>query len=289
MKLLLTGSTGFIGSHFARVASPFTIVPFSFREGDIDTLDFRGLDAVVHLGGLVHQMNGAEPERYEAINVTRTVELALKAKQSGVRKFLFMSTVKVYGEENDEPYTETSPCRPQDEYGQSKLRAEQELFALADGHFVVSVIRTPVVYGSGVKGNIKSLIEWIRGPAVFPFRETQNLRSMVYVGNLCTLINAVLQDEQGGVFLASDDRPLSTTELIRKIADAMGKKPLLIPFPFFETVLRALKPALHQRLFGNLCVDNRETRSRLNFQNPYTTEEGIVMMIKGDGYAQTEL
>ncbi|MGD9971210.1 MAG: NAD-dependent epimerase/dehydratase family protein [Sulfuricurvum sp.] len=287
MKLLLTGSTGFIGSHFTHLTHPFTLVPFSFTEGDIDALYLGGIDAIVHLGALVHQMDGAETERYEAINVTRTIELALKAKQSGVRKFLFMSSVKVYGEESDEPYTETSLCCPQDEYGKSKFRAEQELFALSDGHFVVSVIRTPVVYGSGVKGNIKSLIDWIRGPAVFPFHDTRNLRSMVYVGNLCALMKAVLHDEQGGVFLASDDRPISTTEFIRQIAVAMEKKPLFIPVPFFESILRALKPALHQRLFGNLYVDNRETRSRLNFHNPFTIEEGIAMMIKGDDDAQT--
>lgn len=282
MKILLTGANGFIGSHFIRYAASHEIIPFSFHRGDIKTLDISGYDAVIHLAALVHQMNGADPAAYEQINVIRTLELAKKAKSDGVRQFIFMSTVKVYGEESTAVYTETTPCYPQDDYGISKLHAEQELQKLSDERFTVSIIRTPIVYGAGVKANIKNLISLIRKIPVLPFGNTRNRRSMVYVGNLCALIERVLERRADGIFLACDDISLSTSEFIRKIADTLGKNLYLIDIPLFENLLKYLKPSIHQRLFGNLTVDNRLTKERLGFDNPYTIEEGINTMLQSN-------
>ncbi|MFA6189499.1 MAG: NAD-dependent epimerase/dehydratase family protein [Sulfuricurvum sp.] len=282
MKLLLTGASGFIGSHFVKYAGMHEITPFSFHNGDINALDMSKYEAVVHLAALVHQMNGADTAMYEQINVTRTLELALKAKHDGVKQFVFISTVKVYGEESNTAYSETTPCHPQDDYGMSKLHAEKELQRLRDEHFTVSIIRTPIVYGTGVKGNIKSLIQLIRKTPILPFGNTKNQRSMVYVGNLCALINSVLAYQTSGVFLACDDVSLSTTEFIRKIAITLEKKLYLIDAPLFEYILKLIKPSLHKRLFGNLIVDNTQTKKQLAFNNPYTVEEGIKHMIEGD-------
>jgi len=283
MKILLTGASGFIGSHFTKYAISHEIIPFSFRNDDISASDLSSCDAIVHLAALVHQMNGADPKEYERINITRTLKFALKAKQDGVKQFIFMSTIKVYGEESDTVYTENTPCHPQDDYGRSKLHAEQELQKLSNEHFTVSIIRTPIVYGAGVKANIKNLIDLIRKIPILPFGNTRNQRSMVYVGNLCALIESVLlQHPAGGVFLACDDTSLSTTEFIHKTANALGKKLLLVDIPLFEHVLQFLKPSFHQRLFGNLTVDNSLTKERLGFHNPYTTEEGINNMIQGE-------
>ena len=281
MKILLTGATGFIGNHFIQYAISHKIISFSFHNDNISTLDLSDCDAVVHLAALVHQMNGAVSEEYERINVIKTLELAQRAKSAGITQFVFMSTVKVYGEENDTAYTEATPCHPQEDYGKSKLRAEQELQKLNDIHFKVSIIRTPIVYGAGVKGNIKILINLIQKIPVLPFGNTRNQRSMVYVGNLCALIESVLEHRVEGIFLACDDTILSTSEFIRKIAFAFGKNFYLVQMPLFETLFRYLKPSFYQRLFGNLIVDNTLTKERLKFHNPYTTEEGINNMIQG--------
>lgn len=283
MKILITGSTGFIGSYFINIYKKvYNVKTFSFLNNDLTTLDCNGVDTILHLSALVHQMKSARPEEYERINVIQTLQIAKKAKESGVKHFIFMSTVKVYGEENDTIYTEDTPCNPQDNYGISKLYAEKELQKLQSESFIVSIIRTPIVYGKNVKGNIRSLITLIKKISILPFAKTNNQRSMVYIGNLCALINTIVNQKQSGVFLASDDTPLSTTELIQKIAFSLGITIYLIHIPFFDYLLKKLKPSLHQRLFGNFVVDNTKTKQILNFHNPYSSEEGIKNMIKGN-------
>lgn len=282
MKILLTGATGFIGNHFIQYAISHQMITFSFQNDDINTLDLSDCDAVVHLAALVHQMNCADSEEYEQINLIKTLELAQKAKRAEIKQFIFMSTVKVYGEESDIAYTEATPCHPQDDYGKSKFHAEQELQKLNDTYFKVSIIRTPVVYGAGVKGNIRNLINLIQKIPILPFGNIQNQRSMVYVGNLCALIECVLEHHADGIFLACDDTPLSTSSFIKMIALALRKKLYLIQLPLFETALRFFRPSLHQRLFGNLIVDNTLTKKRLNFHNPFSTEEGINNMTQGN-------
>lgn len=280
-KLIITGATGFIGTHFIHATS-HDVTPFSFQQGDIDTLDLSGFDAIIHLAALVHQMNGADKSKYERVNVAQTLDLAIKAKIDGVKQFLFMSTIKVYGEESDTIYTESTACHPKDDYGMSKLRAEQALQALEDEHFTVSIIRTPIVYGAGVKANIKNLSNLIQKVPFLPFGNTKNQRSMVYVGNLCALLETILEQRASGIFLACDDTSLSTTQFIREIATDLEKKCYLVDIPLFETLLKYLKPTFHQRLFGNLIVDNAETKKRLGFSNPYSVKEGIKAMLRGN-------
>ena len=281
MKILLTGANGFIGTYLRQNITTHEIIPFSFQTEEVNTLDLSGYDSIVHLAALVHQMNGASTEEYNSINVLKTLELAKKAKLDCIKHFVFMSTVKVYGEENDLPYTETSPCHPQDDYARSKLRAEQELQKLANDNFIVSIIRTPIVYGAGVKANIKNLIALVKKAPLLPFGDIQNQRSMVYVGNLCSLMQIILAQKREGIFLAADDKSLSTTELILQITSALKKKVYLIRIPLFEKLLKKIKPSFYQRLYGNLKVDNSWTKQQLNFHNPYSTDEGIKLMIQG--------
>lgn len=297
MKLLITGASGFVGSYFInKYKDKYDIKTFSFLNDDFNTLDCSDVDVVFHLSALVHQMGGASKEEYERVNVTQTLELAKKAKESGVKQFVFMSTVKVYGEETDglprfarnDKYTENSECHPEDEYGKSKLRAEQELLKLESEDFVVSIVRTPIVYGYGVKANIKNLVNLVKKVPILPFGVIENRRSMVYIGNLCHLVDEVIRlcDKRGvtasGVFLASDDEPLSTTRLIELIAKELNKKVYLLNVPFFETLLKLVKPSFHKRLYGSLEIDNTLTKERLNLKNPYSVEEGIKLMMHGE-------
>lgn len=280
--ILLTGARGFVGSYFTeKYKDKYDIKRFIFIADDLMALDMSGVDVVVHLAALVHQMGRASAEEYERVNVTQTLELAKKAKDASVKQFIFMSTVKVYGEETDDVYTENSECRPEDEYGKSKLKAERELLKLESEDFIVSIVRTPIVYGYGVKANIKNLVHLVKKVPVLPFGKIENRRSMVYVGNLCHLVDVVIEQEKSGVFLASDDEPLSTTRLIELIAKELNKKVYLIKIPFFEALLKLLKPLFHKRLYGSLEVDNALTKERLNLKNPYSVEKGVRLMIHG--------
>ena len=280
-KLLITGSNGFVGSYFIhKYKEKYEIKTFSFLKDDINSLDCGGIDVVFHLSALVHQMGGASVEEYERVNVSQTLDLAKKAKENGVKHFVFMSTVKVYGEETESKYTEDSICHPEDEYGKSKLKAELELKKLEDEIFEVSIIRTPIVYGYGVKANIKSLVNLVNKISVLPLGKIENKRSMVYIGNLCHLVDEVITQEKSGIFLASDDEAISTSRLIELIAKNLDKKIYLVKIPFFESLLELVKPSFHKRLYGSLEVDNTITKEKLNLKNPYSVEEGISLMLK---------
>lgn len=280
MNIVLTGSRGFIGSYFnAKYNTKYNIKKFSFLDDNIEELMLTDVESVIHLSALVHQMGGATKEEYEKINVKQTIELAKKAKESGVKHFIFMSSVKVYGEETDSVYTETTICTPEDEYGKSKLKAEKELEKLKDENFKVSIIRTPIVYGEGVKANIKKLISLVSKVSLLPFANINNRRSMVYIGNLCHLIDTILEKQANGIFLASDDKPISTTQLIKTIAKELGKKIYLVKIPLFKEILKLLKPSLYKRLYESLEIDNSKTKKLLDFENLYSAEDGIRLMI----------
>jgi len=283
VKILLTGSSGFIGSYFQdNYGDKNDISTFSFQHDDLDKLNLTQIDTIIHLSALVHQMGGANEEEYERINVVSTIALAQKAKQNGVKQFIFMSSVKVYGEESDRPYSENTKCEPKDDYGKSKLEAEKQLMKMQDDSFIVSILRTPIVYGVGVKANIQNLIKLVGKVPILPFGGIENRRSMVYIGNLCKLIDKLCETQLSGIFLAGDDRPISTTKLIELIAKELDKTIYLVKIPFFEPLLKSFKPSFHKRLYESLEVDNRLTKEILNMKNPYSVEQGIKYMIKGE-------
>jgi UDP-glucose 4-epimerase len=286
-KLLITGSNGFVGSYFInKYKNKYEIKTFSFLKDDINSLDCSDVDVVFHLSALVHQMGGASCEEYERVNVIQTLQLAKKAKESGIKHFVFMSTVKVYGEETDIKYSENSICNPEDDYGKSKLKVELELQKLEDEDFKVSIVRTPIVYGYGVKANIKSLVSLVNKVPILPFGGIENKRSMVYIGNLCHLVDVVIGATKvalpNNIYLACDDEPLSTSKLIELIAKNFDKKVYLIKVPFFESLLKLAKPSFCKRLYGSLEVDNSITKEKLNLKNPYSVEEGIRLMLNGE-------
>ncbi len=286
-KIVLTGANGFVGSYFKnKYAYKYNIETFSFLRDNFESLNLNGVDIVLHLSALVHQMSGADEDEYSRVNVEQTLNLAKKAKESGVGQFIFMSSVKVYGEESSEPYSEDTPCKPEDGYGKSKLKAEEELQKLESETFKVAIVRTPIVYGEGVKANIKNLVNLIRKVPILPFGSIENRRSMIYIGNLNFFIDRIIEKKESGVFLVSDERALSTSELIELISQALDKKVYLIKVPFFESLLRLAKPSFHKRLFESLEVSNKKTISKL-LENgekglPYSVEDGIKFMIKGE-------
>lgn len=279
-KLLITGSNGFVGNYFInKYKDKYDIKTFSFLKDDINSLDCSDIDVVFHLSALVHQMSGATSEEYERVNVIQTLQLVKKAKESGVKHFVFMSTVAVYGIETG-LMSEKSEYNPITKYGKSKLKAEIELQKLENKNFKVSIIRPPIVYGKNAPGNMKILLKLINKVPLLPFGKIENKRSMVYIGNLCHLVDEIITQEKQGIFLASDDEPLSTTRLIELIAKNLHKKVYLIKVPFFESLLKIVKPSFHKRLYGSLEIDNTITKEKLNLKNPYSVEDGVRLMIK---------
>ncbi|MCK5539156.1 MAG: NAD-dependent epimerase/dehydratase family protein [Bacteroidales bacterium] len=282
MDILVTGSSGYIGSNFINIfKNKYNFFKFSLQENDIDTLNLKNIDTILHCAALVHQKIEYDYKTYYAINVQYPIILAKKAKENGVKQFIFISTIAVYGEEKEEINKKTA-CTPITPYGKSKLEAEKQLKELCDENFIVSIIRTPMVYGKDAPGNIKSLINLVKKIPVLPFSGITNKRSFIYIGNLIYLIDKIIEKKIDGVFLASDDTSISTTYLIEQIAKELDNKIYLVKIPFFESLLKSLKPSLHKRLYENFEVDNTSSKKILNMENTYSVEQGIHFMIHGE-------
>jgi len=279
MKILITGSSGYIGSNYIKFyKSHYQFMPFSLQHQEIKNIEFNTIDVIIHAAAFVHQKEEYDKETYYQINTTYPLELAKLAKQNKVKQFVFISTVAVYGNSN-QIVSEKSNCSPITPYAISKLEAEKALLKLEDKNFIVSIIRSPMVYGKNAPGNIGLLINLVKKMPFLPLSNIDNKRSFIYIGNLCHLINEIIIQQQNGIFLATDDKAISTSELITLIAKNMNKKVYLFQIPFFETVLRFLKPSIHQRLYGSLKVDNSVTKQKLHLTNPYTVEDGIKLML----------
>jgi len=282
MKILVTGSNGYLGSSFINnYKAKYFFEKFSLLNQRLDDINFNEIDVVLHCAALVHQKVEQPYEKYQEINVDYPLKLSKLAKQNGVKQFVFISTIAVYGEEK-EKLDENTICNPIIAYGKSKLEAEKELLKLNDDNFVVSIIRPPMVYGKDAPGNIDSLIKLVKKLSIIPLGGIENKRSFISIQNLCHMIDEVIIQQKAGIFLASDDESLSTTRLIELIAKNLDKKIYLLKIPFFETLLKIVKPSFHKRLYGSLEVDNSITKEKLNLKNPYNVEEGIKLMINGE-------
>ena len=281
MKILITGASGYIGRSFiSTFEDKYEFIPFSLLTNNVKSIDFHNAHVVLHCAALVHKKIEYPYEKYYEINVEYPVALAKKAKASGVKQFIFISTIAVYGE-NKQILCENTEYHPVTHYGKSKLEAEQQLQELSDANFVVSIIRPPMVYGKNAPGNIHSLVNLVKKVPFLPLAQIHNNRSFIYIGNLCHLVNMIIEKQKGGVFLASDGEAVSTTRLIELIAEGIGKKIYLLKIPFFESLLNLVKPSFHKRLYGSLVVDDSITRERLALVYPYSLEDGIKLMLSG--------
>lgn len=288
--ILVTGAGGFIGtalvSELARRAIPHRTVTRARRDGDfgIGNIDPRtdwtaaldGVHTIIHLATRAHIFNEtvADPTaQFGAANVDSTLNLARQAIKAGAKRFVFISSIKVNGEATERglPFTAEDTPSPQNQYARLKLEAEQGLFALSRSHGLeVTIIRPPLVYGPGVKANFAKMIEWVDRGIPLPLGSIDNKRSFVFVGNLADLIIlTTLHPNAGGqVFLVSDGEDISTTELFRKIALALGRPSLLVPIPAFLLAFAAAalgQSATASRLTDSLQVDVTKTRALLGW------------------------
>ena len=283
MKIVITGFSGFIGTNFVKDSCSFDITKVDLLTQKVSEIDFTGMDSILHLAALVHQMQGTPENQYFKVNRDLTYEIAKQAKAQGVKQFVFMSTAKVFGEftTGRPAWDENSECCPQDAYGKSKYEAEKLLLSLQDENFKVAIVRSPLVYGAGVKANMYNLIKLVNRCPLLPLGRINNVRSIVYVGNLVGLLKHIIQTKASGVFIAGDKQPLSTTQLIKLIAIASNKKVILFKTPqFVLNLAKYVKPSIIDRLFGSLELDNFGTNKRLAFEPPFSSEQGIKEMVK---------
>jgi nucleoside-diphosphate-sugar epimerase len=282
MKVLITGSSGFIGTNFKNNNSNFSIVDTDLLVQKPEEINFSYVDTVLHLAALVHQMKGAPEDEYFKINRDLAFEIAKRAKENGVKHFVFMSTAKVFGESTTgkPAWDEYSDCNPQDAYGKSKWEAEKLIRGLEDDNFKVAIVRSPLVYGAGVRANMLNLIKLVNKVPILPLGGINNRRSMVYVGNLVALIQHIIRTQASGIFIAGDQSSLSTTQLVRFIAKGFNKRIILFKIPgFLIWIASSLRPAIIERLFGSLELDNTSSNNKLNFNPPFSSQDGINEMI----------
>jgi nucleoside-diphosphate-sugar epimerase len=318
-RLLLTGATGFVGrallqrlgaeGRAVRVlrrsegSSPaLTGVSVDVVEvGDLETatLDahlFLGVDAVIHLAARVHQMS-EDAETAEAMhfraNAVATERLAEAASRFGVRRFVYMSSIKVNGERtNDAPYSAANTPSPVDAYGRSKWAAEQALFKLAaDSNMSVAVIRPCLVVGPGAKGNLAVLARLLSAGIPLPLRAVANRRSMVSLENLVDLILRAIDEDYSGLRLglAADDVPVSTPEMVQALASGLGRSARLLAVP--AGLLRHLgrwTGRMEQvgRVLDDLVVDNESAKASFNWSPRQTTVDALRAM--GEAYRMTQ-
>lgn len=302
-KIMLTGANGFVGSklmtelasdsstHVVTAVRKGAAGPDCIAVGNIDgDTDFyvalAEVDVVIHAAARAHIMRDevADPlAEYRKVNVEGTLNLARQAVAAGVRRFVFLSSIKVNGEATTcgNPFHANDVPSPEDAYGASKLEAEQRLMLMAaESGMEMVIIRPPLVYGRGVKGNFSSMIKLVEKGVPLPLGAIHNKRSLVGIDNLVDLIIRCIDHPAAAnqVFLAGDGEDLSTTELLRGVGRAMGKPARLIPVPAGLLQLGATvlgKKAMAQRLLGSLQVDISKTCELLDWKPPYTVEEGL--------------
>jgi UDP-glucose 4-epimerase len=264
-KILITGANSYVGQS---VENHLKNWPEAYR---VDTLDmigeswrefsFQGYDAVFHVAGIVHQEKAkndpAQAELYDRVNVRLAVEAAQKAKSEGVKQFVFMSSASVYG--LSAPIgkvvmiTKDTPLKPVDHYGISKAKAEEELNRLKGEGFCLTILRPPMIYGKGCKGNYQTMAKLAKKLPVFPY--VRNQRSMLYMENLAEFVRMVIDDEAEGVYCPQNKEYTNTSDMVNLIAHANGKGILMIHGFAWALKILSRFTGIVDKAFGSLCYD----------------------------------
>lgn len=275
-RVLITGANSYIGTSFEKYMSQW---PEKYQVDTVDMIDgtwremsFAGYDSVYHVAGIAHSDTGNVTEErkafYYKINTDLTVETAKKAKADGVKQFIFMSSAIVYGDSapigKSKVITKDTPVNPANFYGDSKVQAENGILPLNDVSFKVVILRPPMIYGPGSKGNYPVLSKLAQKLPVFPV--VNNQRSMLYIGNLMEFVRLMVENEEQGIFWPQNAEYSNTTELVQLIAQAHGKKIVIVPGFTWALKLLSHVTGLVNKAFGSLSFDLNMSKYRQDYR-----------------------
>ena len=282
-KILITGAGSYIGTSLEKYLKEK--YPEQYEVDTIDMIDgswrkksFGGYDSVFHVAGIAHSDNGKISEEkaklYYSVNTDLTVETAKKAKQDGIKQFVFMSSMIVYGDSapigKRKVITKDTPVSPANCYGDSKLQAENGIRLLDDDNFKVVILRPPMIYGKGSKGNYPTLSKFAQRLPIFPY--VKNERSMLYIENLCEFVRLMIENDECGTFFPQNSEYSNTSEMVKVIAEAHGKKIHLVRG--FTWVLKLLShfTGVVNKAFGNLSYEMDLSRYKSDYRISSLTE-----------------
>lgn len=283
-KILITGAGSYIGTSLERYLSAW---PDRYRVDTVDMIDgswretsFSGYNCVYHVAGIAHADTGAVSEErkalYYRVNTDLAVETARKAKADGVRQFIFMSSASVYGSTTPigkaNVVERDTPFQPSNVYGDSKVKAEQGILPLSDERFKVAILRPPMIYGPGSKGNYPTLSKLAKKLPFFPVVE--NRRSMLFIDNLTEFVRLIVDHEDEGIFWPQNAEYSNTTKIVRQIAEIHGRRILFVRGVTWALKLLSLFTKLPNKAFGNMTYAQELSVYREPYQK-YSLEESI--------------
>src|SRR5699024_10087799 len=270
-RILITGVNSYVGNSLEKwlnqYPDQYDIDKISLRDGSWKKKDFSFYDVVVHVAGIAHVSRDPKmEEQYYRINRDLTIDVAKKAKNEGVRQFIFLSSIIVYGDrptKNGMIDQHTEP-NPSNFYGRSKLEAEKGIQPLSDEDFKVVNIRPPMIYGKGSKGNYPKLATFARKSPIFP--DFNNKRSMIHIDNLCEFIRLMIDHEESGLFFPQNKEYVKTSEMVRLIAEVHGKKMRLVKW--FNPMISILRNriGIFNKVFGDLFYEHHLSQYKLTYQ-----------------------
>lgn len=269
-RILITGKDSYIGSHFKNYLEAY---PENYETIELDVkdeswkeYDFTQFDVVFHVAGLAHSTpDESQKKLYYKVNTDLTYEVAKKAKASGVKQFIFMSSIIVYGSGRigkDRIITKNTPLTPDNFYGDSKKQAEIKISPLEDNNFKIVIIRPPMIYGPGSKGNYLLLAKFARKTPIFPTLD--NKRSMLFIGNLMEFIKLMIDNNEHGIFLPQNEHYTSSKDLVKQIANTHRHKIIFIGLfnPFIKLFK---KKSCINKVFGNLMIDKNLSEYKTSY------------------------
>lgn len=274
-KILITGANSYVGvsieNHLKQWPDRYQVDTLDMIDGSWREKSFAGYDSVYHVAGIAHSDYGKiSPERaelYYRVNTHLAVETAKKAKADGVKQFIFMSSASVYGESapigKDKVISRDTPVSPVNSYGDSKVQAERGIIPLQDAHFKVAVLRPPMIYGRGCKGNYSTLTKLAKQLPVFPYVDNQ--RSMLYIENLAEFVRLVVDNEEQGIFWPQNNEYTNTSEMVKMIAQVHDKRVIMVRGLNWALKLLSHMTGLVNKAFGSLRYDHAMSRYKQDY------------------------